>query len=261
MFVQLGGSSWGNPNVQWISLLGLGVFGAISLAVALRLLLLASRTRQLPEFLIGVSFLTGGILGRGPIAAALSVESLPETLRVGLLMGGRFMLAVCGLSIGLMAWRVFQRDQAWARVLLLVLVALLAVHSALDVFVTRPGTPLYASMGFWIGTVGKTGAFAWGSWEAIRYYGMLRRRIPLGLADPVVANRIALWGLASGLIAFLFLVNPLAQLATGLDQESPALSMMQSAIGLAVALCIALAFFPPRAYLQRIESRAAHQEG
>jgi hypothetical protein len=116
-------------------------------------------------------------------------------------------------------------------------------------------------MGFWIGTVGKTGAFTWGSWEAIRYYGMLRRRIPLGLADPVVANRIALWGLASGLIAFLFLVNPLAQLATGLTQESPELSVMQSVIGLAAAVCIALAFFPPRAYLRLIESRAAHQEG
>jgi len=258
LFVQLGSSTRENPNVQWISLFGLGVFGAISLAVALRLLLLARRTRQLPEFLIGVSFLSGGILGRGPIAVALSVESLPEMLRVGLFMGGRFMLGVCGLSIGLMAWRVFQREQAWARVLLLVLVALLAVHSAFDVFVTRPGTPLYESMGFWIGTVGKTGAFAWGSWEAIGYYGMLRRRIPLGLADPVVANRIALWGLASGLIAFLFLVNPLAQLATGLDQESPALSVMQSVIGLAAAVFIALAFFPPRAYLRLIESRAAH---
>ena len=258
---KIGGSTQGMPNVQLISLLGLGVFGVVSLVVALRLLLLASRTRQLPEFLIGLSFLSGGILGRAPIAAALSAESLPEMLRVGLFMGGRFMLVICCVAIALMAWRVFQRDQAWARVLFLALLAPMALHSAVDVFVTRPGTPLYESMGFWIGTIGKTGAFAWGSWEAIRYYGMLRRRIPLGLADPVVANRIALWGVAAGLIAFLFLVNPLAQLATGLTQESPALSMMQSAIGLAVAVCIALAFFPPRAYLQRIESRAAHQEG
>jgi hypothetical protein len=35
---------------------------------------------------------------------------------------------------------------------------------------------------------------------------------------------------------------------------------LQSLIGLAVALCIALAFFPPRAYVRRVEHRAAHQE-
>ena len=39
--------------MQLISSLCLGVLGLVSLAVALRLLLLASRTRQLPEFLIG----------------------------------------------------------------------------------------------------------------------------------------------------------------------------------------------------------------
>jgi hypothetical protein len=45
--------------MQMISFSGLGVFALVSLAVALRLLLLSARTRQLPEFLIGLSFLTG----------------------------------------------------------------------------------------------------------------------------------------------------------------------------------------------------------
>jgi len=246
--------------MQIISFFGLGVFGLVSLVVALRLLLLASRTRQLPEFLIGLSFLAGGVLGRGPVGAAVSADSLPETLRVGLYMGGRFMLVICCLAIALMAWRVFQRDQAWAKGLFLVLLAVLAIHSAIDVFVTRPGTPLYESFGYWIGTIAKTGAFAWASWEAIRYYGMLRRRVSLGLANPAVANRIALWGVAAGLIAFLFLMTPVAQLVTGVAQGNPALSMVQSLIGLSVALCIALAFFPPRAYVRWIGHRAAHQE-
>lgn len=246
--------------MQLISFFCLGAFGLVSLAVALRLLLLASRTRQLPEFLIGLSFLTGGALGRGLVAAGVSADSLPEALRVGLYMGGRFMLVICCLAIGLMAWRVFQRDQAWARVLFLVLLAMLAINSAIDVFVARPGTPLYESFGYWIGTIAKTGAFAWASWEAIRYYGMLRRRISLGLGNPVVANRIALWGVAAGLIAFLFLMTPVAQLVTGVAEGNPALSMVQALTGLAVALCIALAFFPPRAYLRRIEHRAAQQE-
>jgi hypothetical protein len=246
--------------VQLVAFFGLGVFGVVSLVVALRLLLLASRTRQLPEFLIGLSLLTGGVLGRAPIAAGASADSLSETLRVGLYMGGRFMLVICCVAIGLLAWRVFQRDQAWARGLFLLLLAVLAIHSAAHVFVTPPGMPLNADLAGWIGTVAKTGAFAWASWEALRYCRMLGRRASLGLADPVVANRIALWGVAAGLIGFLFLLNPVAKTFAGVAPESPGLLILQSLVGLVVAVCIALAFFPPRAYLRWIASRAAHQE-
>lgn len=75
-----------------------------------------------------------------------------------------------------------------------------------------------------------------------------------------MANRIALWGVAAGLIAFLFLMTPVADLVARVAPQSPALLMLQSLIGLVVAVCIALAFFPPRAYLRWIGSRAAHQE-
>lgn len=246
--------------MQLVSFFGLGVFGIVSLVVALRLLLLASRTRQLPEFLIGLSLLTGGVLGRAPIAAGASIESLPETLRVGLYMGGRFMLVICCAAIGMLAWRVFQRDQAWARGLFLLFFAMLAIYSAVHIFVTPPGVPLYADFASWIGTVAQTGAFAWASWEAFRYCRMLRRRASLGLANPVVANRIALWGVASGLIGFLFLLNPVAKAFAGIAPENLGLLLLQSLVGLVVAVCIALAFFPPRAYLRWIGGRATQQE-
>ena len=238
----------------------LGIFGAVSLVVGLRLLLLARRTRQLPEFLIGLAFLTGGVLGRGPLTAGMVATSLPETLRVALFMGGRFMMVICSVCIALVALRVFQRDQAWARGLFLLIFALLAIHSAIHVFVYRPGMPLNEGFGAWIGIVAKTGAFAWASWEARRYSRMLKRRASVGLAEPVVANRIELWGIAAGLIAFLFLLTPLADRLAGIAPQSPELLMLQSLIGLVVAVCIALAFFPPRAYLRWIGSRAARQE-
>ncbi len=246
--------------MQLISFFCLGVFGVVSLAVGLRLLLLASRTRQLPEFLIGISLLTGGVLGRAPIALGASVDSLPEALRVGLYMGGRFMLVICCAAIGMLAWRVFQRDQAWARGFFLLLLAALAIYSAVHIFVTSPGVPLYLDFGSWVGVVSQTGAFVWASWEALRYCRMLRRRISLGLADPVVANRIALWGVASGLIGFLFLLNPAAKALAGIAPENLGLLLLQSLVGLIVAVCVALAFFPPRAYLQWIGSRAASRE-
>ena len=36
--------------------------------------------------------------------------------------------------------------------------------------------------------------FAWTSSEALRYYGLMRRRFALGLADAVVVNRFLIWG-------------------------------------------------------------------
>ena len=39
-------------------------------------------------------------------------------------------------------------------------------------------------------------AFAWGGFEALRYFFLLRRRQALGLADPVVTNRFLLWAIA-----------------------------------------------------------------
>jgi hypothetical protein len=160
----------------------------------------------------------------------------------------------------MLAWRVFQRDHAWARGLFLLLIAALAIHSAVHVFVTPPGVPLYADFAGWMGTVAQTGAFAWASWEALRYSRMLRRRAPLGLADPVVVNRISLWGVASGLIGFLFLLNPVAKAIAGVAPENLRLLLLQSLVGVVVAVCVALAFFPPRAYLRWIGDRATHQE-
>ncbi len=235
----------------------LGIFGVVSLVVGMRLLLLARRTRQLPEFLIGLAFLTGGILGRGPIAAGMLATSLPETLRVALFMGGRFLMVICCVCIGLVALRVFQRDQAWARALFALLLALLGIHCATEVFVVHPDALRHDSLGAAIGTAVKAFAFVWGSWESLRYYAMLRRRIPLGLADPVVANRIALWGLASAVIACLFPVNLVVLFATGAVKETAAASLFQSVGGLTVSVCILLAFFPPRAYTERIARRAA----
>ncbi|MFK7894917.1 MAG: hypothetical protein AB8G23_03725 [Myxococcota bacterium] len=38
--------------------------------------------------------------------------------------------------------------------------------------------------------------FLWGFCEALRYYAQMRRRLTLGLADPVVANRFLPSGMA-----------------------------------------------------------------
>ena len=43
-----------------------------------------------------------------------------------------------------------------------------------------------------------TANLLWGAVESLRYYALMRRRLRLGLADPLVTNRFLLWGLGIG---------------------------------------------------------------
>ena len=101
--------------------------------------------------------------------------------------------------------RVFRPDVAWLRGAAVVLALVLAVVSlgtvaaywegrgTLDAMM-KAGEPwAYATNG--IGDV----IFAWTALESFRYWNLLRRRVPLGLADPLVANRFFLWGVFGAL--------------------------------------------------------------
>ena len=52
---------------------------------------------------------------------------------------------------------------------------------------------MFAGPGHWIGWLGRTMAIFGVAFESFRYWRMLRRRLRLGLADPVVTNRFLLW--------------------------------------------------------------------
>jgi hypothetical protein len=54
---------------------------------------------------------------------------------------------------------------------------------------------MFAGVGHWIGWAGRTAAALGIAFESFRYWRMLRRRLRLGLADPVVTNRFLLWGI------------------------------------------------------------------
>jgi hypothetical protein len=95
------------------------------------------------------------------------------------------------------------------------------------------------------------------SLESLRYYGQMRRRRALGLADPVVTNRFLVWGageaVASLLVLGLFV-------ATALDTETtishPLVRVLMTLAGLVNALVWWLSFMPPKAYLRRVRGNA-----
>ena len=91
------------------------VFIGICSAVGLRLVSLARRTRGSHELFCGLGFLLIGLFGYP--AATLSghgVKSVGEVLMPAYLFGSFFMHAGIGCFF-VFTWKVFRRDEDWAR--------------------------------------------------------------------------------------------------------------------------------------------------
>jgi hypothetical protein len=238
-----------------------GLFSVLtSWIVGARLVLLARRTRQLPELLIGLAlFLTGGCWSP-LVAVGRQAAALPDDVRATLVGVG----CVCGVvgmtCLAVFTWRTYRPGDAWAAAaagaVALVLCGVFAGQSAgrgwVDFARTESGPWLLAS---WIGV----GLYCWSNAEAWRQYGMQRRRAALGLADPVVADRMRLWALAMAAALAGSLVLALCQLL-GVPIAGTAVGLALTAVVACVAAgCLWLAFVPPDAYLARVRASAASQ--
>jgi hypothetical protein len=99
-------------------------------------------------------------------------------------------------------------------------------------------------------------AYLWTAWEALRYRGMLSRRVQLGMADPVVSNRLLLWGLMSLIVSAGILLNVVAGIRGVNIVESPAILLGSSATGISQTVLLVLVFAPPRAYRDWVRGHA-----
>jgi len=194
-----------------LALLGLSALAsvAVSLVLGFRLLRLWFRSRQLPELAIGASFLVAGVLGY--IATILGN---PGTAGLSEVMAYRVMISGIGLiSIGvaltyLFVWKVFRPEATWARALFWA--ACVALLITIVPISGDAGAGVEVNLLTAVGDLVRFGGGAWGAWESLRYYGLMRKRVRLGLAEPAVANRFLLWGIASLSTGSIFLITSTA---------------------------------------------------
>ncbi|HXK22063.1 MAG TPA: hypothetical protein VMS55_05235 [Myxococcota bacterium] len=236
---------------------GFGAFFVSSLAIGLRLVWLARRNRGLPELLIGL-----GILGIGPAGFALMVLAMlfgadrPAVAFV-LLATAQLAIAAGGLAAYVFTRTVFRPEAAWARAL--VWIAALVFAAA---FLGRFATGTYSlpmRLDFWtqVGSFDMIACLLWGSFESLHYYGRMRRRARLGLADAVLTNRFLLWGLGIGSAGLGSLIGNVVMMVRGTAMmELDGLTLSNSMFGLASAVLMWIAFLPPAGYRRWIEARA-----
>ncbi len=241
-------------NLRWI---GFGSFFVVSLVIGVRLLLLARRTGEIPELLIGLA-----VLGTGPLGYGLSMLALAasgqSTITSATLQGSGFVAIFIGSAAQcLFVWYVFRRQAIWARPLVYTAIVLLAAAYAADILETGLMNRGYDGTWFRTGMALRLLVMVWNSSESLLYWRRLRRRLRLGLADPVVTNRFLLWGVSSA-AAFLgsCLIFVFVTVTGTNPNQVPSLSLIVSLHGLVAAIAMWFAFQPPASYVRWIKGRA-----
>ncbi len=97
----------------------------------------------------------------------------------------------------------------------------------------------------WLENFAQIGFYGWGCLEALLYYRDARKRAALGLADPVVANKFALWGIYSGSYGVVQLLFIIALASPDGYTGLGSLDIFLTLIGI---MSLWIAFFPPRFY-------------
>lgn len=242
-----------------LAAIGGGAFFLASTIVSIRLLLLARRTRALPELLIGSGLLVLGAIGY-PLAIAVDATSHLPALQTALSAAHALLQTLGEGAIAVFTWRVFRPDAGWARAVVIAFFGGLAVLAGWQVL--GPGWASFAAA--------KTGPWqyltfftlftlGWAGIEAMLYHRKLVRRLALGLADAVASNRMALWSI-SILSAFAISALVAALRATGHEMNPRAMGIVLGPLGLVSAGSMWLAFLPPHSYLRWIEAHS-HRTG
>ena len=240
----------GEDGLALIALLGISLFALASTVVGWRLLWLAHRTGLVPEKLIGGSLFLAGGLGTALLIAsgvAGPARGIFSTAAMFAIDGGIAL-------VGVFTWRVFRPGLVGATVVA-TCTALLFLSFASD-FVS--GHYLGVQRSVFSMTADYAGRFVmygWATFESARQYALARRRVRIGLTEPVVANRYLLWALATLTASGIWSYSLWAEIAKETDVTK--FYLVAALLGGSCAAAIWLAFFPPPAYRRWFAAGAA----
>lgn len=232
-----------------VILIGYGWFILTCLVVGARVLRLALRTGQIPEWALGIVLFVSGGLGYSLLFVG-SLAFLPGELKGGTFAAGLVALCVGSAALYLFNWRVFRPNSVWAALLfagaLFVLISSFLVELLTTGFAGERDLIWYA-----VGTVTRAVPYGWAAAESLHHHARLRRSLRYGLADPMVVDRFRLWGLGAAAIFTSFTIVFVSGLIGEPTSHPPELVAVVACLGIPSAIATALAFHPPAFYRRR----------
>jgi len=238
-------------NQSHLTSIAAGIIYAIA---SFRMIRLNRRTGEHPELLLGLYFACSGqwyLVYYAP--DILGFNQLPPLIESGI----EWIYALGFVPYLLFIRGVFRPAAAWATGVMatssLLLLAGCVASSLRGGFTNSIDDPAYL-----IEWVGYTVPCIWMSCEAIAVHRSAKRRVRIGLCDPIVANRYLLFAV----FGFVQLSSCAADLvwAREVSSGAPASSLsdvLLAATEIASAAVLTLVFFPPQLYSDWINRRAA----
>jgi hypothetical protein len=235
--------------VKVVILVGYGWFILTCLVVGARVLRLALRTRQLPEWAMGIVLFVSGGLGYS-LLFIRSLAFLPGELKELTFAAGLVALSVGSAALYLFTWRVFRPDSVWALLVFAGALFLMISSYVIELLTTGFGGER-SLLWYSVGTVTRAIPYGWVAVESLHHHARLRRSLRFGLADPMVVDRFRLWGLGAAAIFANFALVYVSGLIGDPTSHPPALVALLACLGIPAAIAMALAFHPPAFYRRR----------
>lgn len=249
----------------------------LCLMVGLRLLAMARRDGwPAPELSLAIYFLLSAFIATPPQILVYGGMADPrlavsEPASRALLAFAMFAMAIGAGAIYVFTWKTFRPERFWAKTIVWAGCACLAIGYALEALLEGFAPVVFAGWGHWVGWAGRTAAMLGVTFESFRYWLMLRRRLRLGLADPVVTNRFFLWSIwaASATLNYVadlasrsfywFAFGTVQPVAEHLAATVGPTIIVTMLLGTVSAVTLFLTFFPSPGYRRWIEARSANR--
>jgi hypothetical protein len=238
-----------------------------ALYVGARLLSLGLRRDNPPARWIGTYLFAA--MGLGSILMSIpmwkgTLTGAGMTSLDRMLLGLGFATVVLG-NVGILTFtrRVF-RPQSKAALAYAFAVTALLVSGAVGHGVTTQFDRLLHTFFATLYLTGTILTNGWAALESLLYYAAMRKRVKVGLAQPLEANRFLLWGAGAGAAALMLLSTTLEMQLPRIMSASEILSVrmitlpFMAILGLTCAGCYLFAFFPAAWYAQRFAAPTAN---
>ena len=233
--------------------------------ISLRLLGLARRTGGRPERVLAVAF--GALFCMGYPLSVLSrapgIAGTPWSPAI-------FCAGLGSMAVGIFGFArfpaiVFRPGVAWARALSFAVAALGGVSAVASGHAVATGTSraevIAAIQPGALGLTTAVGlALVWNAAESFVYYGQMKRRLALGLAEVETTHRFLLWAIAGACGALQVFVI-IAIRASGQPILAPAPALVISLTSLVTSGCWWIGFFMPDFYRDRLGKGPALRDG
>jgi hypothetical protein len=221
------------------------------------------QSNEATDWLMAAFFLVGVSIGFGPLLVVSTFPAAPMGLQTSLRTISFVAIQAPSASIVVFTWLVFRPGEGWARWLAMAMVCCIVLHVLGVLAASMLGFgPLRLEAStpfFWLGTAAKSLCFLWACAESLRYFVLSRRRLALGLADPLVTNRFLLWALWSGSAAAVLALRVFSRISHYGPHPDPGLAQLlvigQILAGLVCFTAVWLTFAPPAPYRRLVGGR------